>query len=69
MTNGDHEILVDKVLVATGRKPNLEGLGLENLGITLDKNGMPNFNPQTMQIEDYPIYIAGDVNADRATAS
>ncbi len=26
---------------------------------------MPNFNPQTMQIEDYPIYIAGDVNADK----
>lgn len=59
------EVLVDKVLVAIGRKPNLESLKLENVGISLDKRGMPNFNPQTMQIENLPIYIAGDVNADR----
>lgn len=65
ITSGEHEVLVDKVLVSIGRKPNLNGLGLENLGIVLDKRGMPNFNPQTMQIEDLPIYIAGDVNADR----
>ena len=65
ITNGEHKVLVDKVLVSIGRKPNLESLKLENLGITLNKRGMPNFNPQTMQIEDLPIYIAGDVNADR----
>lgn len=65
ITNGDCEVLVDKVLVSIGRKPNLDGLGLEKLSITLDKRGMPNFDPQTMQIEDLPIYIAGDVNADR----
>ena len=65
ITNYDREVLVDKVLVSIGRKPNLDGLGLERLGIELDKIGMPNFNPQTMQIEDLPIYIAGDVNADR----
>ena len=65
ITNGDREVLVDKVLVSIGRKPNLDALGLENLGITLDKRGMPNFDPQTMQIEDLPIYITGDVNADR----
>ena len=65
ITSGNREVLVDKVLVAIGRKPNLSTLKLENLGITLDKRGMPNFNPQTMQIEDLPIYIAGDVNADR----
>lgn len=65
ISNGKNEVLVDKVLVAIGRKPNLESLKLENLGIDLDKKGMPNFDPQTMQIEDLPIYIAGDVNADR----
>ena len=65
ITNGDREVLVDKVLVSIGRKPNLDGIGLENLGIDLDKRGMPNFDSQTMQIEDLPIYIAGDVNADR----
>ncbi len=65
ISNSENEMLVDKVLVAIGRKPNLESLKLENLGITLDKKGMPDFDPQTMQIEDLPIYIAGDVNADK----
>jgi len=65
ITSREREVMVDKVLVAIGRKPNLESLKLENLGITLDKRGMPNFDPNTMQIEDLPVYIAGDVNADR----
>jgi len=65
ISSDGREVLVDKVLVSIGRKPNLESLKLENLGITLDKRGMPNFNPHTMQIEDLSIYIAGDVNADR----
>ncbi len=65
ISNDEKEVLVDKVLVAIGRKPNLKNLKLENLGITLDKRGMPNFDPQTMQIEDLSIYITGDVNADR----
>ncbi len=63
--SGKREVLVDKVLISIGRKPNLKALKLENIGISLDKKGMPNFNPQTMQIEDLPIYMAGDVNADR----
>ena len=65
ISNGENEVLVEKVLVAIGRRPNLESLKLENLGIELDKRGMPNFDPQTMQIESLPVYIAGDVNADR----
>ncbi len=63
--SAEREILVDKVLVSIGRKPNVDALKLENLGIVLDKRGMPNFNPQTMQIEDLPIYIAGDANGNR----
>ena len=65
MKSGEREVLVDKVLVSIGRIPNLESLKLENTGMTLDKKGMPNFNPNTMQVEDLPIFIAGDVNADR----
>lgn len=65
ITSGDREVLVDKVLVAIGRKPNLDALRLDRLGIVLDKRGMPNFNANTMQIEDLPIFIAGDVNGDR----
>jgi len=65
MKSGEREVVVEKVLVSIGRKPNLESLKLENTGITLGKRGMPNFNPSTMQIENLPIYIVGDVNADR----
>ena len=65
ISNSENEVLVDKVLVAIGRRPNLESLKLENLGLELDEKGMPQFDPKTMQIEDLSIYIAGDVNADR----
>ncbi|ACL59533.1 glutathione-disulfide reductase [Methylobacterium nodulans] len=33
------DLLVDQVLVATGRRPNVQGLGLEKVGITLDTAG------------------------------
>lgn len=52
----------DYVLAATGRRPNVSGLGLENTRATLDARGMPSFDPHTMQIEDLPIFIAGDAN-------
>jgi len=63
--SGDNSVVVDKVLASLGRRPNIIGLGLEKLGITLDQRGLPPFNPNTMQIGDLPIFIAGDVNADR----
>lgn len=61
---GSVDVEVDRALVAIGRKPNLEGLGLETLGITLDQRGMPPFDRNTMQIADLPVFIAGDANAD-----
>ncbi len=62
---GDQAVEVDKVLVAIGRKPNLENLGLEKLDLALDDRGMPVFDPNSMQLGDAPIYLAGDVNATR----
>lgn len=62
---GDKSVEVDKVLVAIGRKPNLENLGLDKLDLALDDDGMPVFDPNTMQLSDLPIYIAGDVNGTR----
>jgi dihydrolipoamide dehydrogenase len=59
---GKVDVVVDKVLAALGRRPNLEDLGLENLGVDLDDQGLPPFDPTTMQIADLPVYIAGDVN-------
>lgn len=62
---GDNQIRVDKVLASLGRKPNLENLNLEATDIKLDENGIPKFDPLTMQLTGLPIFIAGDVNADR----
>lgn len=62
VTGGDQEVEVDAVLAALGRRPNIQGLGLENLGVELDDRGMPPFDPQTMRIGELPVYFAGDVN-------
>ena len=52
------------VLVATGRRNNIESLGVENLGVKLDdKNRPKNLNIATGQIGDLDVYIVGDANA------
>jgi dihydrolipoamide dehydrogenase len=63
---GDGAVTVDAVLAAIGRRPNLDDLGLETLGIELDGNGMPPVDPNTMQVGDLPVFLAGDANGDRA---
>lgn len=63
---GENTVVVEKVLASLGRKPNLDKLGLEKLSLELDDRGIPVYNPQTMQLGDSAIFIAGDVNADRA---
>jgi dihydrolipoamide dehydrogenase len=55
----------DCVLAATGRKPNLGNLGLENLDLTVSAQGVPHFDALTMQVGDLPVFLAGDVNSDR----
>lgn len=52
----------DYVLAATGRSPNVKGLGLENTSLELDKRGVPMFDRTTMQAGKSPIFIAGDAN-------
>jgi len=64
-TNADLSIvdlsIYEKVLVCVGRQPNVSGLGLENLGIKLEKKGIA--------VDDYlrtnvaNIYAAGDCTA------
>jgi len=66
ITAGKSAIEVDSILVALGRQPNMDQLGLETLGITLNDKGMPSFNPNTLQIEDLPIFLAGDANGEKA---
>lgn len=62
---GENSVLVDTVLCAMGRTPNVEGLGLEHAGIKLDARGIPLFDRNTMQCGNSHIFIAGDVNGER----
>jgi len=59
---GSESVIVDKIVAAVGAAPNLKGLGLENLSIDLDNHRLPPFDPETAQIGDLPIFIAGDTN-------
>jgi dihydrolipoamide dehydrogenase len=53
------------VLQAAGRTPNVDDLGLEHAGIELAENGVPLFDPKTMQCGTSHIFIAGDANSER----
>jgi glutathione reductase (NADPH) len=58
--SGHDEVTVDKVMFATGRRPNVAGLGLETAGVKLDEKG-------AIQVDEYSrtsaphIYAVGDV--------
>jgi dihydrolipoamide dehydrogenase len=64
-TGGDQVERYDYVLAATGRVPNVDRLGLEATGLTLNAAGVPQFDPATMQCGDSPIFIAGDADDER----
>lgn len=56
---GSYDEVVDELLIAVGRKPNVEGLGLEEAGVTFSAKGV--------QVDDHlrttnpDIFAAGDV--------
>ena len=58
----------DYILAATGRKPNVYGLGLENTSLLLNEKRVPKYDGETMQTvmreQDSHIFIAGDANND-----
>ena len=54
----------DYVIAATGRRPNLRGLGLENTNAAPWDTPLPPFDPRTGRIGTSNIFIAGDVNGD-----
>jgi len=65
VTAGEQSVLVDKVIATLGRTPNIADLNLAGIGIDCDERGIPRFNPDTMQVGDSHIFIAGDVNNRR----
>ena len=55
-----------RVLVAAGRRPVLDGLGLAHAGVAFDKHGRPHgFDEQTLRIAETPVFLAGDVSGLR----
>lgn len=59
----EQTLLFDAVLVAVGRRSNVEGIGLENIGLTLSKRGTVEVNEQQQTTEPH-IYAIGDVVGD-----
>jgi mercuric reductase len=49
-----------KLLIATGRQPNTDGIGLENVGVQLDERGFVKVNDE-LQTSVSDIWAAGDV--------
>ena len=65
-SDGENRVtVVEYVVAATGRTPNVAGLGLGNTQLVLNDNGIPQFDAETMQIGRSHVFIAGDVNNDR----
>lgn len=56
------EITVEYVLAATGRRPNVDKIGLENTSLELDARGVPTADRLTMQTSVSHIFIAGDAS-------
>ncbi|MDJ0758608.1 MAG: dihydrolipoyl dehydrogenase [Woeseiaceae bacterium] len=56
----EQTISVDYLVAATGRRPNVFGLSLENTSLLLDERGVPVVNERTMQIGDTHVFLAGD---------
>ena len=54
-----HEVTVDEILVGVGRTPNVEGLGLDAVGVEFDKAGIK-VNGR-LQTSNPRIFAAGDV--------
>jgi pyruvate/2-oxoglutarate dehydrogenase complex dihydrolipoamide dehydrogenase (E3) component len=51
---------VDSVLIATGRKPNLEQLDVEKVGLVLEKGRLAH-DEKTLATNNPNVYVAGDV--------
>lgn len=57
---------VDKILLASGRRSNLDQLNLESLNINLNEYGFPEFDKTTFQLKDAQnIFIAGDLTGEK----
>ena len=56
----------DTLFVAQSRKANLENMGLEECGIIKPGDAIMNYDAETMQVDDLPLFVAGDVKWGRS---
>ncbi len=54
-----YDVVVDQLLVAVGRAPNVEGLGLETVGVAFDKKGVK--VDDRLQTANPRIFACGDI--------
>jgi pyruvate/2-oxoglutarate dehydrogenase complex dihydrolipoamide dehydrogenase (E3) component len=59
----DEQLVVDEILVGAGRAPNVEGLGLENVGVEFDPRRGVKVDDR-LRTTNRRIYAAGDVCMD-----
>ena len=59
-------VFADKVLLSIGRKPNVEGLGLEKIGVSFSRGGIPTDTMGRTNVAD--VYAIGDVNGHHMLA-
>jgi pyruvate/2-oxoglutarate dehydrogenase complex dihydrolipoamide dehydrogenase (E3) component len=60
-TNGiQQEIVVDEILVGVGKAPNVDGLGLEKIGVEFDPRAGVKVNSR-LQTTNPKVYAAGDI--------
>lgn len=62
---GDEKVEVDVALMAVGRGPNTEGVGIENTRIEMDR-GFVKVDPDTMETAEPGTYAVGDIVAGTA---
>ncbi|MEM1284913.1 MAG: glutathione-disulfide reductase [Pseudomonadota bacterium] len=55
-----HDLIADQIMFAIGRRPNTENLGLETVGIEIDRYGAIPVSPDSQTSCDH-IYAVGDV--------
>lgn len=58
------EAVYDRLLVAVGRRPQLDALDLDKAGLERDDQGVPLHNRSTMRCGESAVFLAGDVAAD-----
>jgi len=61
-SGGEVTEVFSNLLAATGRRANVDQLGLENTSLELDESGVPVFDRYTLQGNPGHIFIAGDVD-------